>query len=241
MAKSVAETLKTLKALQAVDDRLGELRQSVAGLWLRVDDHKKQVTRLGDELEKKAQELRTDEKNAGLKELELKVIQEKINKLREQLRTLNSNKQYAAMTAEISGQEAEGSRREDEALAIMDRIEDTRSAMEQIRERIREAEESVRVEEAAVAGEVRDLSGEIRELSAQRQGLCQQIDKPAMDRYARISHSRGGKAVVAVKDGVCQGCSMGVTKQTIARLWAKKEFLPCPNCARIMYLEGEVQ
>lgn len=241
MARTVEQTLGTLRALQSVDDRLGELRDVIAGLSLRVDDHKTRVAQLDDELKKKAGELRNDEKNAGLKELELRVVQEKIDKLREQLRTLNSNKQYTAMTAEISGHEAESSRKEDEALAVMDRIEDTRSAMAQIREQVKEAEEAVRAEETAMAREVRNLSGEIRELTAQRQGLVQQLDRHAAERYEKISHSKGGKAVVAVRDGVCQGCSMGVTKQTITRLWAKKELMPCPNCARIMYLEGEVQ
>ena len=235
MAKSVEGTLRTLKLLQAVDDHLSELRQSVAGLSLRVDEHKKRVAQLNEELHKKADELRNEEKNSAKKDLELKVIEEKIAKLKEQL---TSN---AAMTAEISGQEAESSRAQDEAIAIMDRIEDTRSTMRSIREEIEEAEGSVRREEAVVAKEVRGLTGQIRELAAERQGLVRQLDASAADRYEKISRSRGGKAVVAVKDGVCQGCFIGVTRQTIARLWAKKELLRCPNCARIMYLEGEVQ
>ena len=113
--------------------------------------------------------------------------------------------------------------------------------MGQIRKQIEEAEGSVRREEAAVAEEVRGLSGQIQELTGERRGLLQQLDASAADKYERISRGQGGKAVVAVKDGVCQGCFMGVTRQTIARLWAGKELLHCPNCARIMYLEGGVQ
>ncbi|KPL04965.1 MAG: hypothetical protein AMK75_00015 [Planctomycetes bacterium SM23_65] len=241
MAQSVEGTLRTLKLLQAVDDRLSELRQSVAGLSLRVDQHEKRVAQLNGQLRKKADELRNEEKDSAKKDLELRIIEEKIVKLKQQLTSIKANKPYAAMTAEISGHEAESSRAQDEAIAMMDRIEDTRSAMERIRKEIEEAEGSVRREQAVVADEVRGLTGQIRELTAERQGLVQQLDVSALDKYEKISRSRGGKAVVAVKDGVCQGCFMGVTRQTIARLWAKKELLRCPNCARIMYLEGEVQ
>lgn len=241
MAKTVVETLATLKELQVVDDRLSELRESVAGLSLRVDEHRRRVTELEAELGKKAEELKSDEKGSAMKELELKVIQGKIDKLKTQLNTLNSNKQYATMMAEINEHKAQGSRASDEALALLDRVEVTRSAMDELHERIKEAEETVRGEEAVVAGEVQELTVEMRELAAERQALSQQLEKSVVDKYQRISHGKGGKAVVAVMNGVCQGCFMGVTRQTIARLWAKKELMYCPNCARMIYLEGEVQ
>jgi predicted nucleic acid-binding Zn-ribbon protein len=104
-----------------------------------------------------------------------------------------------------------------------------------------EARRAVSEVEAGVADEVRDLSGRIRELTAERQGLVQQLDRTVAADYDRIGRSRNGKVVVAVKDGTCQGCFMGVTRQMIARLWSKKELLHCPNCARLMYLEGEVE
>ena len=241
MPKTVEHTLATLKVLQSVDDQLAELRTKVAALSLGVAEHKKRIVQLRDELDRKGEEVKTDEKNAAMKELELKVIQEKIDKFKQQLNLIKSNKQYAAMMQEIGGQEAATSKTEDEALIIMDRIETTRSAIELIREQIGKAEEDVRREEALVAGEVAQLAGQIRELMAERQGLSQQLDRAIAARYDKISHTRSGKACVAVRDGVCQGCFMGVTRQTIARLWAKKELLVCPNCGRIMYLEGEVQ
>jgi len=241
MAKTMEQVLATLKVLQEVDDRLGEHREKVAALSLRVDEHKKRVAELEAELGKKTTGLRSDEKDSAKKDLELKVIQEKIDKLKGQLNVLKSNKQYAAMAHEISGHQADGARKEDEALAIMERIETARTAVEVIRGQIKEAQEAVRREEAAVAGEIHALSGEIRELAAERQALVQQLDKNVAASYERIGRSRNGKAVVAVKHGVCQGCFMGITRQMIARLWAKKELLYCPNCARLIFLEGEVE
>lgn len=241
MPRSVEDTLAKLKQLQLVDNELGKLREKVAALSLRMDEHKKCVVELEGGLQRKAEEVRKDEKDSALKELELKTIQEKMAKFKSQLNMLSSNKQYAAMMHEISGEEAKGQRTEDEALAIMDRVEQTRGEMDEVRKQIEEAEAAVRAEEIAVADEVRELSGEIRQLSAERQGVLQQLDRVAAEKYSKITRSKGSPAIVAVVTGVCQGCFMGVTKQTIARLWAKKELLHCPNCARLMYLEGEVQ
>jgi len=241
MAKSVAETLKTLMQLQNVDDQLGGLRENVAALSLRVDEHKTRVAELETELAGKDEQLRQEEKNSAMKELDLKTSQEKIAKLRTQLNVLRDNKQYTAMMHEISGREAENSRTEDQALMLMDQIENTKAAIDELKKQIESAKDAVREEEAAVADEIRDLSGQIRELTAERQALVGRLEKPIVEKYTRIAHSTKGKAVVAVINGVCQGCFMGVTRQTIARLWAKKELMYCPNCARLMYLEGEVQ
>jgi hypothetical protein len=241
MIKTTEQVLTTLKGLQGVDDRLRQYREKVAALSLRVDEHRKRVTDFEAEMEKKTAELKVGEKDTAKKELDLKVIQEKIEKLRGQLNILTSNKQYSAMVHEIGGHQADSARTEEEALAIMDRVENTRTAIETIRLEIKGAQEAVRAEEAAVADEIRAFSGAIRELSAERLALVQQLDKPVAAIYGKIAHSRNGKAVVAVKQGICQGCFMGITRQMIARLWAKKELLHCPNCARVIYLEGEVQ
>ena len=241
MIKSVEETMSTLKLLQSVDDQLTTLRSGVAALSLRVDTHKKLVAELTAELEKKNAETKVDEKTSAMKELELKVIAEKIVKFRSQLTTLTSNKAYGAMMGEIAGEEARSAKAEEDVLKAMEKIETQRAGMEEIRNRIKDAQAAVKREEDAVAGDVRELSGRIRQITAERQALCQQIDKLIAEKYEKISRSKNGKAVVPVKAGICQGCNMGVTKQTIARLWAKKELLPCPNCARLMYLEGEVQ
>ncbi len=241
MQKTVEQTLETLKVLQGVDDELWKMRSGVAALTLRVDAHKKTVAEFEAEFKKKGDELKLTEKESSKKELDLKVFDEKIGKLRQQLATLTSNKAYATMMEEIGGHEAERSRAEEEVLKVMERIEGSKKDMEGVKGKIREAQEAVKREEAAVADEVRALSGCIRELSAERQGLVSQLDHVIVERYEKIARSKQGKAVVAVKDGTCQGCYMGITKQMILRLWSKKEMLSCPNCARLIYLEGAVQ
>jgi hypothetical protein len=241
MQKTVEQTLETLKVLQSVDDQLAQLREGVAALTLRVDAHRKRAVELEGELQKKASELQGQEKATAMKDLEIKVIAEKIAKLREQLNTLTSNKAYTAMMGEIGGHQAESARVEEATLRLMENVETSKAGMEEIRRQIAAAHEDVKKEESAVAGEVRDLSMRIRELTAERQGLYGQLDKLVADKYDRIARSKQGKVVAAVKGGSCQACHMGITKQMIARLWARKELLYCPNCARLIYLEGEVQ
>ena len=241
MQKTVEQTMETLKVLQAVDDQLGGLREGVARLTLRVDSHKKRVAELQKELQQKTEDVRGDEQASAKKDLDLKVIADRIAKLREQLNGLTSNKAYTAMMSEISGHTAESQRVEEDALKIMEKIEGARTGMQEIHRQIAEAQAAVKQEEQAIAAEVHDLSMRIRELTAERQGLFGQLDRTIADKYDKIARNKNGKAVVAVKDGICQGCYMGVTKQMIMRLWSKKELVHCPNCVRMIYLEGAVQ
>ena len=241
MQKSVEQTLVTLKVLQTVDDQLAQLREAVASLTLRVDSHKKRVAELEAELQARSEDLKNEERESAKKDLDLKVLAERIEKLREQLNTLTSNKAYAAMMGEIGGHQAEVQQKEEDALKLMEKAENIRTALADIRKQIVEAKEGVKREEQAIEGEVQELAMRIRELSAERQGLSRQLDRMVLEKYEKISRSKQGKAVAAVKDGVCQGCFMGVTKQMILRLWSKKELVHCPNCARLIYLEGSVQ
>ena len=240
MLETTAETIDTLKELQTLDTQLRGTRNSVEALSLRVDDHRKHVRSLETEVEDQTQKLKDQGKRVGMKELELKGIQEKTNKLRQQLNVTSSNREYQTMLREIGEFEADGSRCEDNVLALLDAVDETKADMARLQEEIASAREAVKAEEASVAEDVGELNGNIQELEARRRDLAGRLDGGVLDKYERILNSRSGLAVVAVIGGVCQGCNMGVTKQMISRLWSKKELLFCNNCSRLMYLEGEV-
>jgi predicted nucleic acid-binding Zn-ribbon protein len=241
MATTTEEALSVLRELQTLDDKLTELAASRAALGKRVDDKKAHLADAESRLEQKQAEKKTKEKEAAKKELDIRVLSEKIAKLKVQLNTLDSNKQYAAMMSEISGFEAENSRAEDAAIIVMDQVEAVVAEVEATENEIVAAREAVTAEEADVAEDVAAVTREIEGFAAKREELIGRLGSDVAAKYERIRHGRAGKAVVAVIGGVCQGCFMGVTRQAVGKLWAQKELMYCPNCARIIYLEGDVQ
>lgn len=66
--------------------------------------------------------------------------------------------------------------------------------------------------------------------------LMQAIDTIALRRYERLRGHKGETdAVVAVKNGVCQGCFIGVSTATSAEIQRKDVASTCDHCGRFIY------
>jgi len=56
-----------------------------------------------------------------------------------------------------------------------------------------------------------------------------------MGQYELIFARRGGKAVVAVSDGICKECHMNIPPQLWNEIIRNDKLNLCPNCHRILY------
>ena len=72
----------------------------------------------------------------------------------------------------------------------------------------------------------------------QRNSMVRKLEGTLVHRYERMQQSRiRGNAVVAVVNGVCQGCYMVVTKSLVAELMEGSSLITCEHCGRILYME----
>ena len=63
----------------------------------------------------------------------------------------------------------------------------------------------------------------------------EETEEDLLDRYNRLFKSKNGIALVTVEHGVCAGCNMQVTHQTILEVRGEKGIIGCPQCGRILY------
>ena len=79
------------------------------------------------------------------------------------------------------------------------------------------------------AGEYNERRGQIRE----------QLPRPLVGRYERISRGRNGEAVTDVEAGTCASCNMKVPPQVFIRLQRMESLEQCQSCQRLLvYTEG---
>jgi hypothetical protein len=68
--------------------------------------------------------------------------------------------------------------------------------------------------------------------------MAKGIDRSLVARYDQIFARREGRAVVAVRAEVCQGCDMGVPPQIVNFTRSGEQGVQtCPHCSRILYWE----
>jgi predicted nucleic acid-binding Zn-ribbon protein len=219
-----------------------QLDQQVAELTAQIESLPKQIQTLQSQLDEfiQAHEDRKKRLTANLKERkdlegDVKAVQEKIAKHKDQLYQMKTNEQYRAMLKEIEGEEGNTRKIEDQILEKM--IE-----AEQIQEHIQEAAARLEGEKARVATSIQRLQDERQKDVDEREHLQDRHKEVAaaladsvLSLYDRIRSYRTGLAVAEVRNGLCTACNVLLRPQVYNDIRRGDAVLTCENCSRILY------
>lgn len=219
-----------------------QLDRHLADLTAHIDSVPAQIQTLQSQLDDfiQAHEERKKRLTANLKERkdlegEIKSIQEKITKHKDQLYQVKTNEQYRAMLKEIEGEEGNIRTIEDQILEKMLEAED-------IQKNVQEAAARLESEKARVAAEIKHLQDarqkaldEREHLQAQRKAVAADLSAPVLALYERLRSYRGGTAVAEVRDGLCTACNVLLRPQAYNEVRSNDAVLTCENCSRILY------
>ncbi|MFC1703635.1 zinc ribbon domain-containing protein [Candidatus Omnitrophota bacterium] len=234
------EEVKKLVELQSVDSLRYQLRQESEEKPARIaqlqEEYEAKKAHL-KELEDKKKQLLVNRKE---KENDLLSKEESITKLKNQLYSLKTNKEYAAMLSEIGSAEADKSIIEEEILKNFDEVDALGKDVEEEKSRLNEEEKAFLAQKKEVDDRVKEIQQEMHKLEAQRSQITPAVDKKILRQYERVLENRGGSALSAVKDFACTGCFMAVTPQVVNEIKMKDRIVVCEACSRILYIEDEV-
>ncbi len=233
--------LKAVIELQQTDDKIAELTTQIDSLPAEIQTLQAQLNDFIHAHEERKARLNANQKERRELEGEIKVIQEKISKHKDQLYEVKTNEQYRAMLKEIGGEEAKVGKIEDQLLEKMIEAEEVQS-------RIQEAAARLEGEKARVARETARLESErcadVEErdrLGARRKELEVALSAAVRDLYERVRKARRGVAVVEVRDGCCAACNVRLRPQAYNEVRTNDAILTCENCGRILhYVEPSV-
>ncbi len=173
------------------------------------------------------------------KELELEEKEQTTERLRIQLNTARSNREYATFQHEIAGLRADASLLEDESLQMMEDSDLRKRDQKLLSAEIRSCEEEAAAIEFTAREEAVEIESDIRSLTQERKSLCEEIAPETLDIYERLLRNRDGRAVVPARNSSCTGCHMTLTQNTISLLRGSSSIVRCHSCGRILYLPDE--
>ena len=231
------ESIEVLKRLQSLKSKINELKEYQE---LKKQDVEKKKTQIEDKkalAEEKHEEKLSRQKEIDRKELDLKTDEGEITKYNVQLNSIKTNKEYTALCTEIGSKKADMSILEDEILNTMSKLESVNEEYNKLQEDLRREEESLKNLIESVDADVKKTDIEIEEIQNDQKKYIDALDENSLKHYNRLSSIKGGKAVVAVIDNMCGGCSMKITAQTLNLLMGSNELVFCQSCSRILYLE----
>lgn len=230
--------LALLKELQEIDLRLHEINIKLESLPERIAAHEVAYEQVKTDMEAAKHELAEAEKNKRHEELELASTAEHAKQREAKLYAIKTTKEYQAALKEIAETKKINKEREDRILALMEQIENLGKKITQLDSELADKESAYRKEDEALKAEEAELTRSMEDIEARRPALISGIDIKVVRKYDFI-RQRYPDALVHVRKGVCQGCSMNVPPQLYNEMLKLNEFKNCPSCHRLIYVSSE--
>lgn len=174
-------------------------------------------------------------------ERELATQEDQLQKIRNRLSELKTNKEYQAHLFEIELARKKKDSIEENVLEIMERVEQNEQAVKELEEQAKEAQHTFDVEKARIEAQLANLANELADLEQQQKTLAEMVEKPLLARYNRLKTMRKGYAVAQLRDGACGGCQLQLPPQLVAEVKRGNELMDCSYCHRILYMAHHLE
>jgi predicted nucleic acid-binding Zn-ribbon protein len=229
--------LTQLLELQTIDGQLHERSARIDRLGIQRKGIEVRIAAEEAELVRLREQLAQLEHDSRMRNLEVDELDANIRQYQERLDTgIISFKEMEDLRAKIVSERSRISAMEDQALVLMDTIEETREAVAEASETCVAKVEQHRAQIDGIVSEIDSIRAEIGDLEDQRATLCEAIPAYLIKQYDTL-HARSGEPIAVVRNGTCSGCKLKLAGSTVERARGSLGIVTCEHCSRILYVE----
>ena len=225
-----------LVELQDIDSQLDDLNGLLGDLPKMVEELNEQESRLLSKIEEDKKRLK--EINLSLKKSETanSEIQEKINKLTDQLFLVTNNKQYDALTNEIDHFKEQKDENDSHIILSMDEKEILEKSISENETSLEDLKTNLGIRRKKLETALSETSEEKDALEKSREEQISKIDSSTIQIYTKVISARSGVAVVSLSGDACGGCGAALPIQMASEIRAAAAHTHrCDNCGRFVY------
>lgn len=233
------DRLDALLRLQDIDIQIQHVEEELRALPVQVRVAENELARATAALDEMVQDHLRLQKEADFKDLQLKSGDAHIQKLEQQRSNVKTNREYAALTAQIGGAEADKARLEDQILALFAKTEEACKAVAAQKAEVARLAARRDAVAARCDAEAARIRARLDDLRRQSQEAQASVSPELLEVYGRLRRRLGAPPLAAVRDEACTGCNMSVSQQTISELRLGRDLVQCKSCTRILYLDGD--
>ena len=213
------------RELAQLDDG-SALRQEVAAQEARHQAAGRQVHELDQEL--LDTELQMKSKEGKQKDCEHKMYSGLVR----------NPKELADMQQEVGLLTAAVDRLADQALELMDRLEQARAQAQEAAADLKALQEQAAELQARYQSESARLQQELEAETAARKQAVGLLNAGLLRKYEELRARKGGVAVVKATNGLCGGCHISVPLDVLRRAHAAQDMVFCDSCGRLLLAEA---
>jgi uncharacterized protein len=229
------EGLDILYALQQKDDQLKEIETIIKEIPLKIKELEDERDSRSEMIEKAKKKLQNNGEERKKIEREIAAIKDKINKYKEQMKKVTTNKEYQGFSNEIKFEESN-------IVAIEEKIIEKMIESDEIMGMIREAESEFKKIADAYNQQIKEMrsnldyhKNKLTEETKNEQELRTRVDVKLLKAYDRLYAKKAGKVVSYVMTDFCGVCNIKIRPQVLSEMIISNDVLICESCGRILF------
>jgi len=231
----VNDAITQLIELQQIDHQRGDLASRIKGLEAQKEQLRQRAEQERSAVTKLQEHLEQLQHNSLMMNLEVDKLDAQIHDYRHQLDTgIISFKEMEALRMKIGNQSIRMGKMEDEALQLMNEIEETTVQHTQEVENLAARESDLDAEIAKIDKHIAQVQQDLASWEDKRTQLISALPPHTVKQYEHL-HAKFEDPVVPVENGTCSGCKLTVSGTTVERARDSMEIVTCENCSRILY------
>jgi hypothetical protein len=238
--------LKGLIQLQSVENLLRATKGKLNRCRRNVLIHENQIRSFQNALEAKKEEMLLTRVQADRLELELKIRDEDIAKVRASLNMAKTNKEYSALLTQLNTTKADNSKIETQVLELLKEIETDDAECQKIKAEIEEQKKQLEQKRKEAETLSAKYEEEISRIQQDWDKLARTIPAEQLGVFKRVADTYDGEAMAMIvpQEGrnlvySCGGCFMNITAESVNMLMTRDEIIRCPICTRILVLTDQ--
>ena len=227
-------SIARLVELQDIDSQLEDLNSLLGDLPKMVDELNEKDNSLKDRVEADKVSLKEINLNNSKSEKVNSDIQEKVNKLTDQLFLVTNNKQYDALTNEIEHLKKQKEENEELLISNLEQKEALEKNINENEASLEELKTDLDVRRNKLDEALSETADEKAALENSRKKQVTEIDDTTMQVYNKVISARSGIAVVPLSGNSCGGCGAALPLQMVSEI-RSGDLHNCQSCGRFVY------
>jgi predicted nucleic acid-binding Zn-ribbon protein len=232
--------IQAVLRLQSLDTRAAELQKEIDALPKHTAQIERQLDQHLRKLDVDRAAVAANQRDRKRLEDDIKVQEQKITKLRDQLMQAKTNEQYRAFQHEITYCETEIRKAEDKILDLMSESEPLEKNVKIAEQKLNEEKEQVEREKEHARKHTAEDQQFLADVRKERAEIVAQLDPAVVRDYDRIRIRSKGVAIADATEGRCSACMLSLRPQFFQDLKKSEKIMHCESCGRILFYNPPV-
>ncbi|MBN1534945.1 MAG: hypothetical protein JXA20_19915 [Spirochaetes bacterium] len=168
-------------------------------------------------------------------ELRLNETESKIKKLEERKKTVQTERELAAVTGELDLLYKTRDTVEDESLALMDTLDEREKALEAASRELQESQVQVASDIESLQREIASFDAVRKEKEERFHTLSEKLPVSVKSKFLRLIQSKEGRAIGEVRDEICTSCNFRIPPSLAQESLRGATVCVCTNCGRFIF------